>query len=1271
MSLTVLIMPVPVEADTSNISESDITYQVEGGNIYFDKTTATITGCDQTVTVADIPAKISDVDVKSIGNRAFDSCTNLTSVIIPNGIVSIGEEAFDHCEKLTNIEIPQSVIEIGTSAFRSCYLMDEIVVDSNNEKYLSENGVLFNKDKSELIQYPDAKSEINYVIPEGVTNIEPYAFDDCKKLTEITIPNTVVIIGRGAFAACFGLTSVNIPDSVTSIGAYAFDACNHMTSIEISNSITEIPSNMLSQCPIKELNIPEGVTTIRSGAFEYCQSLVTVTIPESVTTIEFSAFDNCTCLEKIIIPKTVTEIGNGTFKGCNRLYIYGEVGSYAETYAAENGIMFNVLSEPSGIIEYTDGVIGGTLYFDTSTGTITDCTMQVTEVIIPEKINDVTVIAIGKDAFSSCRLLESVYVPETVKSIGESAFSGCFSLTTVNIPNGIEEIKSSTFSTCTSLETIDIPASVTDLSGSAFSNCDSLTAINVDSANEAFTSHNGVVFDKAGEWLYIYPAKKAGSEYSIPDGVKFILGGAFKNAILLEKVTMPEGLQSIGKSGFMGCTALKNVVLPEGLTRINEDTFRNCTSLESINIPESVTTISNRVFYDCKALQTIDIHKNISAIRNDAFYRCNSLQSINIDSNNAVFSSESGVLFNKDKDLLITYPAGKQDVKYVIPNTVTTIGQYAFGYAEKLEIIDIPDTVTTIEGSAFYGCKLFDNVVIPDSVTLMDDSVFGSCTSLKNIKISKKITNIGQSTFYNCKALTGLTLPDNITSIENEVFSYCTNLKWVVVPESVKTIGNRVFESNTVIYGTPGSYAETYASANGLTFKDISEGLPTDPTEPTDPDPVDPPAVEKQEQTIDVKDTFNKTYGDAAFNLNATASGQAALTYKSNNTDVAEVSTDGTVTIKSSGVATITVTAAETEDYKSASTEVTINVAKASQPSYTGETTYNKTYGCASFTINVPAKTSVTFASSNSGIVAVEKISSASAKVTVKSSGAATITATAAESGNYKRKTYKITVNVAKASQKINVKQTSYTKTYGCASFPLGATAKTGLTYKSSNINVATVTPEGAVSIKAGGTATITITAAETDKYKRATKTVAITANKASQSITCSSSFSKTFGYNYYFYLGAKSKTNRTYKSSSTRIATVSSSGKVVMKNPGKVTITITAASSDKYKSATKKVYFTSTLKRPGLTARAYSGRKIKLTWTKVPGAHGYRVYIYDRAKKKYVYRLTRSASVKSVTHSGLRAGRTYYYKVRAYRVVSGKRVYSPYSYSRKATARR
>lgn len=836
-------------------------------------------------------------------------------------------------------------------------------------------------------------------------------------------------------------------------------------------------------------------------------------------------------------------------------------------------------------VKWTDGVTGGTLYFDTSTGTITDCTMQVTEVIIPEKINDVTVIAIGKDAFSSCRLLESVYVPETVKSIGESAFGGCYELITVNIPNGVEQIKAHTFNTCTKLETIDIPASVTDISSSAFSNCDSLTAINVDSANEAFTSHNGVVFDKAGEWLYIYPAKKAGSEYTIPDGVKFILGYAFKNAILLEKVTMLEGLESIGAGGFMGCKALKSVVLPEGIIRINNDAFRECASLESINIPESVTTISNRIFYDCKALQTIGIHKNISAIRNDAFYRCNSLQSINVDSNNAVFSSENGVLFNKDKDSLITYPAGKQDVKYVIPNTVTTIGQYAFGYAEKLEIIDIPDTVTTIEGSAFYGCKLLDNIVIPNSVSVMKDYVFGSCTSLKNIKISEKITNIGKSTFDNCKALTGLTLPNNITSIENEVFSYCTNLKWIVVPESVKTIGNRVFESNTVIYGTPGSYAETYAAENGLTFKDISEGLPTDPTEPTDPDPVDPPAVEKQEQTIDVKDTFNKTYGDAAFNLNATASGQAALTYKSNNTDVAEVSTDGTVTIKSSGVATITVTAVETEEYKSASTEVTINVAKA--------------------------------------------------------------------------------------SQKINVKQTSYTKTYGCASFSLGATAKTGLTYKSSNINVATVTPEGAVSIKAGGTATITITAAETDKYKRATKTVAITANKASQSITCSSSFSKTFGYNYYFYLGAKSKTKKTYKSSNTKIATVSSAGKVVMKNPGKVTITVTAASSDKYKSATKKVYFTSTLKRPGLTARAYSGRKIKLTWTKVPGAHGYRVYIYDRAKKKYVYRLTRSASVKSVTHSGLTAGRTYYYKVKAYRVVSGKRVYSPYSYSRKATARR
>ncbi len=118
----------------------------------------------------------------------------------------------------------------------------------------------------------------------------------------------------------------------------------------------------------------------------------------------------------------------------------------------------------------------------------------------------------------------------------------------------------------------------------------------------------------------------------------------------------------------------------------------------------------------------------------------------------------------------------------------------------------------------------------------------------------------------------------------------------------------------------------------------------------------------------------------------------------------------------------------------------------------------------------------------------------------------------------------------------------------------------------------------------------------------------------------------------------------------------------MTLKNPGKVTVTITAKGSDNYRSAVKKITINSKLKKPVIKATALKGGKVRLSWKSVPGAKGYRIYIYDKAKKKYVHRLTKKASVKSVTHRGLKKGEIHRYKLKAYRTVGSKRVYSSYS---------
>lgn len=242
----------------------------------------------------------------------------------------------------------------------------------------------------------------------------------------------------------------------------------------------------------------------------------------------------------------------------------------------------------------------------------------------------------------------------------------------------------------------------------------------------------------------------------------------------------------------------------------------------------------------------------------------------------------------------------------------------------------------------------------------------------------------------------------------------------------------------------------------------------------------------------------------------------------------------------------------------------------------------------------------------------------------------------------------------------------SFNKTYGDSTFSLNATAKTTLSYSSSDTDIATVSSGGVVTIKSAGTVTINIKAAATSSYTAASKQVTIYISKASQNITCAvkNTVNKSFGASA-FSLGAKSKTGRTYTTSNSNIAKVSSDGKVTLKNPGKAVITITAKEGTNYKKATKKITVNVALKKPSLTVKTKKTngkRKATLTWTKPYGAQGYELYTYVPSAKSGKKTYIKSGNKKSATVSGFKKKTTYKYKIRAYRTVNGKKVYSPYT---------
>ena len=418
--------------------------------------------------------------VTSIGRDAFEGCTGLTSIVIPNSVTSIGGGAFEGCTGLTSIVIPNSVTSIGGGAFRGCTRLANIVIPNSVESigegafyntawYNSQpDGVVYAG--KVLYKYKGTMPQnTSIVVKDGTLSIAPEAFRGCKGLVSIEIPNSVESIGYDAFynTAWYNSqhdgvvyagkvlysykgtmpsnTSITINNGTLGIAGGAFYKCTGLTSIEIPNSVTSIGNAAFYGCTgLTSIEIPNSIKTIEYNTFNGCTGLKNVTIPNSVTSIGWYAFASCAGLTSIEIPNSVTSIGYNAFVFCSGL-------TNIEIPNSVTNIENSAFSSCSGLESIV--VAEGNRVYDSRN----DCNAIIktaTNTLVQGCLNTIipgSVTSIGHSAFYSSLGLTSIEIPASVASIDNYAFGACSGLTSITIGAGVESIASNAFTECDNL----------------------------------------------------------------------------------------------------------------------------------------------------------------------------------------------------------------------------------------------------------------------------------------------------------------------------------------------------------------------------------------------------------------------------------------------------------------------------------------------------------------------------------------------------------------------------------------------------------------------------------------------------------------------------------------------------------------------------------------------------------------------------------------------------------------------------------------------------
>jgi len=376
--------------------------------------------------------------LRTIGQGAFSACTSLGYVKIPEGVEYIGDAAFYGCASLLMIQLPATVSHIGHEAFARCSRLERITVDERNEHYKAIDGVLYNKVGNTLLAFPGGKGE-TFRVPADVSEISTSAFTGCTKLKHVTVSNGVTNIGDAAFFGCDVLQELELPESLKSIGCWAFAECNELKRVTIPTGVESIGEDAFSFCDSLE-NIfvsngnlhfasDNGVLMNKERTTVVCcpgAKNGTYLMPDGVTAVNDHAFYGSNALSEVIIPASTTEMKDNPFVFCDALEQIVVDGAN-RFFASYEGTLCN--KDLTEILAFPNGKKG--------------------KFALPNTIAD-----ISSKPFMMSKQLTRLSLPESLETIGEYTFLGCESLTAVNIPRTVKAIGEEAFADCHALQRI-------------------------------------------------------------------------------------------------------------------------------------------------------------------------------------------------------------------------------------------------------------------------------------------------------------------------------------------------------------------------------------------------------------------------------------------------------------------------------------------------------------------------------------------------------------------------------------------------------------------------------------------------------------------------------------------------------------------------------------------------------------------------------------------------------------------------------------------------